>query len=244
MTNATLKVLTLHGFFSHSWCGQGILPKKTGVFELGEVSFSVTPRSQTWKEAIKEWHNKITLWSMSFSLEKKKKTLRKRSKSPQNPIKPMEALVRNLASLNPHMRCIPLFPVNLRILQPSGIHQSSVWSHPLRPPWDHSILLGSRRPSPSGLSTVYEHQPKQGQIWKGKFPSKITIDLRKKFHLPHLYQLPPQLKKGQGVEGVLMPPNSLIYTCPGKIKNAAWFRYIPKQFSCSLSDVVLRDRSW
>ena len=62
--------------------------------------------------------------------------------------------------------------VNLSILQTSGIHQSSVWSHPLRPPWDHSIPLGSRRPSPAGLITVYEHQPKQGQIWKGQFPPK------------------------------------------------------------------------
>lgn len=128
------------------------------------------------------WGRSLFLWPHDLKPEnhslfhvvflKRKKTLRKKSKSPRNPIKPMEALVRNWPSLNLHMRCTPLFPVNLSILQPSGIHQSSVWSHPLRPPWDHSIPLGSRRPSPSGLITVYEHQPKQGQVWKGQFPPK------------------------------------------------------------------------
>ena len=157
----------------------------------------------------------------------KKSKLGKRSKSPGNLIKPMEALVRNLPCFNLHMRCIPLFPVNLSILQPSGIHQSSVWSHPLRPPWDHSIPLGSRRPSPSGLITVYLNTNPN----KARYEKENSLQTHHRFAekvsslTPWPMPTPPTTQERSRCEGV---PNA-----QGKLKNAAWFMYIPKQFSCS-----------
>lgn len=49
----------MNGFFHTLGVGKGIVPKK--------LMFSVIPQSQTWKEATKEWQNKITLCSTSFS---------------------------------------------------------------------------------------------------------------------------------------------------------------------------------
>lgn len=93
------KVRTLHEWlFSHSWCGQGNCPKKAHVF----CDPTISNLKRSTKKNTKKNHQ---LFHVVFQKSK----LGKRSKSPRNLIKPMEALVRNLPSLNLHMRCIPLF---------------------------------------------------------------------------------------------------------------------------------------